>query len=261
MSLLSFIKGINTSRVTFWLGIAGLLVICIGSLSFIILIETAQNKATVQVAQHWRGAYDLLVRPASSKTVLEEKTKLVEENYLGTPHGGISLEQYEKIKSIPGIEAAAPVATVGYLLNSTGSIGLELNDTQPDTLYRAEMTLNLKDINRVIVDHAVGIFTYSDGDPPYLNGFSDLMTADHRAYASLGQLPVLWTLVAGIDPDQEAIISGIKTSIISGKYLTSGDVLEPNSDVKNYRQNSSDCQPKNVSRCNSSHENNRFTPA
>ena len=72
------------------------------------------------VTASFKPAYDVLVRPANSFTEIERKRRLVTANYLSGIFGGISFEQYDEIKQIRGVEVAAPVANIGYVLAYAG---------------------------------------------------------------------------------------------------------------------------------------------
>ncbi|HBJ01294.1 MAG TPA: hypothetical protein DDY89_11530, partial [Lysinibacillus sp.] len=78
--------------------------------------NTKETKLAVEnsIAEHGRGTYDILIRPSSSRSNIEKKVGMVEENYIGDSKGGISLKEWEKIKQNPSIEVAAPVASIGY---------------------------------------------------------------------------------------------------------------------------------------------------
>src|ERR1035437_6408487 len=78
--------------------------------------QTAQVTGTVQ--RNLRPAYDILVRPKGSETALEKSQDLVRDNYLSGIFGGITMAQYQKIKKIPGVEIAAPIAMIGYVLET-----------------------------------------------------------------------------------------------------------------------------------------------
>jgi ABC-type lipoprotein release transport system permease subunit len=103
--------------------------------------QTAQVTGTVQ--RNLRPAYDILVRPRGSETALEKSQDLVEDNYLSGIFGGITIAQYQAIKKIPGVEIAAPIAMIGYVLETvaipvdvtsvldgTGAQVLTLTDTR-----------------------------------------------------------------------------------------------------------------------------------
>lgn len=78
--------------------------------------NTKETKLAVEnsIAEHGRGTYDILIRPSSSRSNVEKKLGMVEENYIGDSKGGISIKEWEKIKQNPSIEVAAPVASIGY---------------------------------------------------------------------------------------------------------------------------------------------------
>lgn len=78
--------------------------------------NTKETKLAVEnsIAEHGRGTYDILIRPSSSRSNVEKKVGMVEENYIGDSKGGISIKEWEKIKQNPSIEVAAPVASIGY---------------------------------------------------------------------------------------------------------------------------------------------------
>ena len=65
---------------------------------------------------NFRNAYDILIRPRGSFTQLERSQYLVRDNYLGGIYGGITLPQYKAIQRIRGVDVAAPIANVGYVL-------------------------------------------------------------------------------------------------------------------------------------------------
>lgn len=64
------------------------------------------------------GEYDILVRPPDSRTQAEVTDGLVAPNHLGTVPGGITDAQYQAIRTVPGVELAAPVAVLGYYESS-----------------------------------------------------------------------------------------------------------------------------------------------
>jgi hypothetical protein len=50
--------------------------------------ETARLQVTGTVGEHYRGPYDILVRPAGARTDLEEQRQLVRPNFLSGGYGG-----------------------------------------------------------------------------------------------------------------------------------------------------------------------------
>lgn len=80
------------------------------------LARTSQIQITGTVERNFRSAYDIVVRPHGSKTPEEVRSGLVQGNYLSGLYGGISTRQYHRIAALPGVDVAAPVANLGYLL-------------------------------------------------------------------------------------------------------------------------------------------------
>ncbi|MCW2995911.1 MAG: transporter permease, partial [Conexibacter sp.] len=93
------------------------------------------------VAEHFRGTYDLLVRPPKTVSALERRAGLVQRSFLAGTFGGITLGQLSTVRHAPGVEVAAPLAVYGYVM-PTAEIplpvagDLEANPPSPRALYR-----------------------------------------------------------------------------------------------------------------------------
>jgi putative ABC transport system permease protein len=128
-------------------------------LSFTLLTSAASTSRLQvygDVARNWQTAYQILVRSPSSVTSLERETGLLRSNYLGGVFGGITINQWKQVLRIPGVEAAAPIANLGYILPSV-SIPLPLDDdlTGDGTqIYRLRLTWGADS----------GLSTYPDSD-------------------------------------------------------------------------------------------------
>ncbi|MFY9578966.1 MAG: FtsX-like permease family protein [Gaiellaceae bacterium] len=104
--------------------------------------KTSEIRVHGSVQSNYRTAYDILVRPNGSALPLEREDGLVRDNYLSGLFGGITLGQYREIKSIPGVDVAAPVANIGYVIPS-GARSFTLNSViarAPIQLYRVLFT-------------------------------------------------------------------------------------------------------------------------
>lgn len=117
------------------------LTVLVAAASFVLLTATGQTtEARVQgsVESNYRTAYDILVRPKGSITLIEREQGLVRNNYLSGLFGGITMKQWRQIKAIPGVEVAAPVANVGYFLpGGSDLVRLEnVLNQDPVQLYR-----------------------------------------------------------------------------------------------------------------------------
>lgn len=78
--------------------------------------RTQQLVVRGKVAHSFRGSYDILVRPRGTETPIERSERLVRDNYLSGIFGGITLAQYHEVEHTPGVQVAAPIAMVGYVL-------------------------------------------------------------------------------------------------------------------------------------------------
>lgn len=100
---------------------------------------TSRLQTLGAVDANYRAAYDILVRPKGTRTPLEVERGLVRPNYLSGLYGGISLDQYERIKKITGVGVAAPIAMVGYT-----STNLRAPVDATDAVDRAKATQTVR---------------------------------------------------------------------------------------------------------------------
>jgi ABC-type lipoprotein release transport system permease subunit len=100
--------------------------IAVATASFTVLTGASQSsklEVRGQVAQHFRTAYDILVRPRNSAAPLERRRGLVQQNFLAGTFGGITDGQLRTVRHAPGVQVAAPLAIYGYVM-PTASITL-----------------------------------------------------------------------------------------------------------------------------------------
>ncbi|MBM9510142.1 FtsX-like permease family protein [Actinacidiphila acididurans] len=93
--------------------------ILVAATSFTLLtaaVSTSKATTVGTVRKNARSAYDVLVRPPHSRTDVERQSGLVEPNFLSGTFGGITMEQYRRIRGMAGVDVAAPVANIGYLM-------------------------------------------------------------------------------------------------------------------------------------------------
>jgi len=124
-----------------WRALALAAAILVAAASFSVLTaagRTTEIRVRGSVQSNYRTAYDILVRPEGSGTWLERSQGLVRNNYLSGLFGGITTRQWRTIQEIPGVEVAAPVANVGFVI-PYGIEGVRLNpllSDEPVQLYR-----------------------------------------------------------------------------------------------------------------------------
>ncbi|MFF4490652.1 FtsX-like permease family protein [Streptomyces sp. NPDC001544] len=96
--------------------------VLVAATSFTLLtsaVATSKAQTTGLVRRNARSAYDILVRPPAGQTAVERHRGLVQPNFLSGVFGGITLDEYRRMKDVPGIDVAAPVANIGYLMVAT----------------------------------------------------------------------------------------------------------------------------------------------
>jgi hypothetical protein len=179
--------------------------------------ETTRVHIGAEVDAHWRGAYDILVRPKGARLFLEQTAGVVEPNFLDFGgQGGISADQLAAIRALPGVEVAAPVGFVGFVRAdaSTPIVELPSPPAQP-TLYRLTFTLIVSD---GIADHLVQRETdrilYGRGtrdevasDMP-LSLRVDGSTVVGGQLAANASLPALGSPILAVDPGAERELLG-----------------------------------------------------
>lgn len=237
--------------------------VVVAAVSFSLLtsaVATSQLRVHGTVQANYRSAYDILVRPANSRTPLETSNRLIQENYLSGIYGGITLAQYHRIQQIPGVEVAAPIAMIGYMLPSL-YLGFPINkwlSSDQQQVFRvtsswtADRGLSTYPgaTNYIYVDGArnaykhdqegCATFSHNLGAPQSAFDFEHMTGmicgatnppdpgAPGFGGLTHGQIgngyqyyfPVL---LAAIDPIEEAKLVGLDKAVVSGRYLTPDD--------------------------------------
>lgn len=231
--------------------VVGLLALSSGLSTYVSANQNAAIKVNSALDEHWRGAYDILVRPQDSVQPTEKQYGVVESNYLSVGKSGISVEQWKQIQGLTGVEVAAPVATIGYLRGTTSAMDVEVPPQQNDSLLRLSVDISstngFRAVDLVNLQHYFLIpssaklsaakrptipINTSIGDIQYPvlgnwsqvgEGGSQRISRDGHVVLSVLQMPLIWTLVAGIDPASEAKLTGLDKAVVSGKYLADND--------------------------------------
>lgn len=186
-----------------------------GAILTVAASQTALVVAERDLSGYGRTTYDILVRPEGSRSPIEEKYGLVEANHLSGLWGGITFEEYEAIKSIPGIEVVAPIAMIGYVPN----------------LFLTDAHGVLSEPGAYVLDE---LLTIDDGAHQYHNTISTYyLTNSSISYGlaqSNGPIPqplgsevqgylFVPFLLAGIDSQEEAALVGLDEALVEGQYL------------------------------------------
>lgn len=197
------------THVPFLLAIVFILIFIPFSIHF---LQDLNHQVHSNITHYSRGSYDLLVRPKKEFHPLENELGIVPENYIGLGEGGISIEQWEKIKSHNDVEIAAPVASLGYFTGISSSINIE--EPKQSTRYSAQFFTS-DGINRFPVkttEYCIFLENYFVEKEQYR--FEPLMEnremldfCDINGVAQF-PLPESYHLLVGIDAEQEQLLTG-----------------------------------------------------
>ncbi|MGB9887934.1 MAG: hypothetical protein ACPLRW_13215, partial [Moorellales bacterium] len=193
----------------------GVLIVSTAFVLFLSASETTVTRVEEDLARYWRTTYDIVVRPPGYRSQVEEEYQLVQPNYLLSIPGGITFAQYEAIRSIPGVEVAAPVATLGYW---TIALQQAITRSLPEGVYAL----------RCIQEEDTGLYVYRDVQDWYYLSYSDpageLLRIPLEKRVGLIPIPScifsLEGLLAGVDPDAEETLVGLSHALLEGSIMT-----------------------------------------
>jgi putative ABC transport system permease protein len=131
-----------------------------------VVVTAADVKGVV--GANWRGEYDLLVLPRVSAQTIPGQ-HLVQVNYLSTATSGITLAQYATVAQLPGVQVAAPLEIVGYVLE-TADIPVVLSPAAVGQSGSRVLLIT----SRYTADH--GLSAYPPQDDGYLYITADRVT-------------------------------------------------------------------------------------
>lgn len=232
--------------------------IVVAAVSFSLLtsaVATSQLQIHGTVQQNYRSAYDILVRPAGSRTKLEASQRLVQQNYLSGIYGGITMSQYRQIRQIPGVQVAAPIAMIGYLMpfENVSFPATPYLSGKKDELLRVKVSeygdnglsrypspteyvnvSNVKNAPSVFGPDSVCGMKFYQSLPSQTSAFDLAAATSLGCYTTnpptphqgLIKIVVAYSfpvLLAAIDPVQEAKLVGLDHAMVNGRYLTSSD--------------------------------------
>lgn len=202
----------------------GLLAITAGIALIGAASETTGVVATQDLRNYWRTTYDILVRPANSHSPIEEQFGLVEANHLSGIAGGITLSQYEAIKSIPGVQVAAPIAMLGYV---TEIFEIDMGRLSDPGAFIITQTVMIDDGARVYNQPRYTYYYVATNVPSTSPDFATqtgIIVAPSIPAIGYLEIPLF---LAGIDPPEEAKLIRVDGTLTEGKYLTGNEPLNP----------------------------------
>lgn len=188
----------------------------------------AEARLSAEINAHWRGAYDILVRPKGATLDLERTNGLVEPNFLALAgQGGISQRQVDAMRAISGVEVAAPIAWVGLMTTSTAGPTIQITAfPAKTTLYTVVLTVSAddgvskhlvyQDQFRVLLEPGIG----ADGTPTALSDYGGAAAGPLPGGGWLAEvntthyLPQVQSPILAVDPVAEQALLGDQGSFL-----------------------------------------------
>lgn len=224
--------------------------------SALVLLSATTQTAVVQanqiISQSWRPTYDLVVLPANVKL---PSGQVVPADYLEGYGGGISMQQYEEIKSLAGVEVAAPIAYIGYMSLPAPRISFPKRNFAPG-FYRVNWTLTAFNGQKHLTEYqeSTVYYIFSCGfqysvvplaevlQHPEIqtSSFQDAQCPPAAIVSSSNPILDFSTpdvggfLLAAVDPTAESQLVRLDQSITDGRILTEQDTLHTDKRLAGY---------------------------
>lgn len=205
--MISFIvKGWMRQKERFLLMMIGALLIS-GGLSILIgLSESTKGTVIDSLQKKWDASYHIVVRPEGTKGI-SQNDNFFDPNYISGISGGITLDDYNKIKEIPDIDIAAPISMIGFTRYNV--ILKHLVISEPGIYRLTSITQDLEGFDsREDKDEfyfSKGIYEQPDSTLSKKYGiiaFENNLSSHTRV------------LLAGVDPIEEARLVGLENAVL-----------------------------------------------
>ena len=213
--------------------------------------QTAVVQANQVISQSWRPTYDLVVLPPNAKL---PPGQTVPPDFLEGYGGGISMEQYQEIKALAGVQVAAPIAYIGYMSLPTPRISFPNRDFAPG-FYQVNWTLTAFNGQKQLTEYRESniFYIFSCGIAYSFYELADVLgnpAIQTQAYqdgecppgSRAGLTPTLALstpdvggfLLAAVDPAAESQLVHLDQSITSGHMLTEQDTIHDDSRIDGF---------------------------
>ncbi|MGC5325729.1 FtsX-like permease family protein [Brevibacillus sp. SYSU BS000544] len=214
----------------FVLLLAGIVIISLSLSSFVGLTESKQGKVQEILQNRWNLPYEIMVVPHESSNN-PQLNQLINLNDLQGMIGGISFDQYEKIKKIDEVEIAAPLSVLGFMNIDITLLEQNLANVKQPGIYRISVDefdptkRDGKPVRAYKTYEVVGNFWR----PP-----ADYSKNVYEIYSFKPQRPLgtkVYQLLMGIDPQAEAKLVGLNEATMtlgSSRYFRRTDFARNN---------------------------------
>ncbi|WP_186673727.1 FtsX-like permease family protein [Sporosarcina sp. BP05] len=219
--MISFIvKGWIRQKERFLLMMIGALLISGGLSTLIGLSESNKGTVVDSLQKKWDASYHIVVRPEGTKGIAQNDN-FFDPNYISGVSGGISLDEYNKIKEIPDIDIAAPISMIGF---TSYNVILKHLDISEPGIYR--LTSIAQDLGGLDSIERKSEFYFSKGiyeqpDPTLSRKYGIIAFENYlSSYTRV--------LLAGVDPIEEARLVGLENAVLpleGQEYFSDSDMV------------------------------------
>jgi putative ABC transport system permease protein len=209
---------------------AGSVSIALAAASLAAAAVTSRTIVGQTVDAGWRGAYDLLVQPADATTYSIGGKQLVPSDFLAVRSSGITRAEWQAIQQIPGVEVAAPLATLGWMRPDDVSVGAEFATPDRGELVWISEEITIADGSPIRANGYVGVNWDYQGESFYEryvivgnvgSGTEGMNPGDAASEDLRVSLPSQWGDIVGIDPVEEDRLVGLN-GFVTGPNLHRG---------------------------------------
>lgn len=205
-----------------WLMFLSLILSCLVVGGGYIGSQVVQDRMTIQAQtdldEHWRWHYDILVYPQEA-----QKYQGIGEGWVApqtslASYGGISMEELEQIRQIPGVEIAAPVSFIGYI--HFDPLHAQYQNGEIGEFYKQTHTVTAFDgLQEHLLREREGYFRYversaSDVEVGLYDGFEELSIPPSAMFRADDQM-----MLVAVDPEAEDALYGLSAAVIEGEDL------------------------------------------
>lgn len=223
----------------------------VAACALVLLSATTQTTTVVAnqiISQSWRPTYDLVVLPTNVKL---PPGQVVPSDYLEGYGGGISMQQYQTIKTLAGVEVAAPIAYISYMSLPSPAIAFP-DQTFATGFYQLNWRLSAFNGQKQLVEYQESLVyyvvkfcfgAYSASPLAYVLQHPEVMNNDNGtaingvpidcSSGKHAQPPTLafatpdtgGFLLAAVDPAAEDQLVRLNQSVTTGRMLTEQDTI------------------------------------
>lgn len=212
----------------------------------LILLSATTQTTVLQAHQiinkNWRSTYDLVVLPSYTNVPTGQA---VPADVLEGYDGGISMQQYQQIKRLPGIAVAAPIAFMGYVPFPAFNVQYGPSHLAPG-FYQEKWTLSAFNGIQQLPEYRFSAMIYVGSLPvPFddktqhlfdtlnIQGYWDIHAGQYQSALPDGVLGTF--MLAAIDPNAENQLLHLDQSIVKGRMLSENDTISLDSYQPQYQ--------------------------